>query len=281
MILTSAVRQTMAQIALVGLLSLTLIATSAGFAGAVESVSSCPNGFEYSEGDTCVDSTPVSPTCPEMYIFNGQNCTSQENPDNSIGATCPEGDSVNELSSMCEAHNQSPACPEGYTREGGSCIPEPVCESGFHLQEETCVEDVVETAPADDGHNTRRRTITPTPPTEEDGGEVLGAESCTPLLTDYMWRGKADNAPEQVTALQGFLNTELGAEIPTTGVFGPLTEASVREFQLKYWEEVLAPWVPFGLETDHTTSGRVYKLTMWKINSIGCAPVVIPAPELP
>lgn len=89
----------------------------------------------------------------------------------------------------------------------------------------------------------------------------------------------AENDPQEVTDLQNFLNKEMNAGLPVTGVFGPLTDAAVKAFQAKYKSEVLTPWVAHGF-TDEPT-GYVFKLTQWKINSIHCAPMVIPKPSLP
>lgn len=119
-------------------------------------------------------------------------------------------------------------------------------------------------------------------PGEEGGGEVLGEATCNePLLTQYLGPGKPTNDPAQVVLLQNFLNGEVGAVLPTTGYYGPLTTAAVNTFQLKYWQEILAPWVPFGLPTDHTTTGFVGKLTLWKVNSLICPGLNIPVPQIP
>ena len=112
-------------------------------------------------------------------------------------------------------------------------------------------------------------------------GEVLGASSCSePLLTDYMRQGKK-NDPEQVKLLQQFLNDHMQANLPVTGFFGPLTRKAVEAFQLKYWEDILAPWVPHGHANDHQPTGYVYKTTLRKINNIFCAALDLPIPQLP
>ncbi len=114
-------------------------------------------------------------------------------------------------------------------------------------------------------------------PSDDGDGEVLGAvasesQSCGPLLTTFMRMG-IDNNGDEVIKLQDFLNGEMGLALPVTGVFGPLTDAAVRAFQLKYWEDVLQPW--FGLEgsaiqDQDDSTGYVYKTTKWKINNIFC-----------
>lgn len=119
-------------------------------------------------------------------------------------------------------------------------------------------------------------------PGGEETGEVLGEATCSePLLTQYLGPGRPGNDPAQVTLLQNFLNGEVAAGLPVTGYYGPLTMAAVNTFQLKYWQEVLAPWVPFGLPTDHTTTGFVGKLSLWKVNSLICPGLDIPVPQIP
>ncbi len=124
---------------------------------------------------------------------------------------------------------------------------------------------------------------------KDDDGEVLGESTdgpktnpdgtCIPLLHTYMRQGSMTNDVQEVIDLQNFLNKEMNAGLPVTGFFGPLTDAAVRAFQIKYKSEVLDPWVKFGL-TDQST-GYVFKTTQWKINNIYCAPISFPMPPLP
>jgi hypothetical protein len=116
--------------------------------------------------------------------------------------------------------------------------------------------------------------------------QVLGASTstpsaaCGPLLTSYLRMGKNNDAGE-VAKLQQFLNDELGRALPVTGFFGALTEKAVEAFQLKYWQDVLAPWVSHGLASDHTPTGYVYKTTEYEINTLYCASLDLPFPSLP
>lgn len=105
-------------------------------------------------------------------------------------------------------------------------------------------------------------------------GSVLGAstDSCDALLMTYLSEGTTNSADE-VTKLQGFLNENLGITLPVTGIFGSQTNAAVRQFQTKYWEDILKPWfaVPgSGITSKDTPSGYVYKTTKWKINDLYC-----------
>src|SRR3989344_3088456 len=115
-------------------------------------------------------------------------------------------------------------------------------------------------------------------------GLVLGAaaednlpEGGSAYLDIYIKRG-ASNDPEKVKKLQSFLNREMGANIPITGFYGPLSYIWVEKFQVKYWEEVLKPWVPHGLPTDHTPTGYVYKTTRRWINMLNCPELNLPIP---
>lgn len=107
------------------------------------------------------------------------------------------------------------------------------------------------------------------------------SESCVVLVTSIPMARGLPNDPAQVKALQEFLNAELGTEIPLTGIFGPRTEEAVKSFQLKYWREILAPWVPFGLPSDHAATGLVGKTTAWKINTLRCPTLNLQFPTLP
>ena len=81
--------------------------------------------------------------------------------------------------------------------------------------------------------------------------------------------------------MQQFLNEQEGANLPITGFYGVLTRAAIKTFQLKYWQEILAPWVPFGLANDHTPTGNVGKTTKWKVNQIACPSLNAPFPQIP
>lgn len=113
-------------------------------------------------------------------------------------------------------------------------------------------------------------------------GEVLGASTttCSLYLRDYIKLGK-NNDTEQVVKLQKFLNLYMNASLPLTGIYEKTTARAVNAFQVKYWQDVLLPWVPHGLKTDHTPTSYVYKTTKWKINMLVCAELNLPVPILP
>jgi hypothetical protein len=127
--------------------------------------------------------------------------------------------------------------------------------------------------------------------TNTGGGFVLGTSTeaassedlpagCTAYLGSYLKVG-AHNDPVQVKKLQVFLNSQISAGLPVTGVFGPMTFKAVQDFQIMHWEKVLKPWVAFGLPTDHTPTGYVYKTTKHTINLLQCAALAEPEPQLP
>jgi peptidoglycan hydrolase-like protein with peptidoglycan-binding domain len=86
---------------------------------------------------------------------------------------------------------------------------------------------------------------------------------------------------DNVAKLQQFLNAYEGETLPVTGYFGPLTLAAVKRFQVKYWEEILEPWIPYGLSHAKAATGYVYKTTQRKINMIVCPELDLLMPELP
>ncbi len=95
------------------------------------------------------------------------------------------------------------------------------------------------------------------------GGEVLGEETCAPLLTEYI-RPMKQNAPGQVVALQTFLNSYEGETLDTTGTYDSKTLAAVMRFQSKYATDILTPW---GISRP---TGNVYYTTQKKVNEIAC-----------
>ena len=129
-------------------------------------------------------------------------------------------------------------------------------------------------------------------PSPAPAGEVLGEATTTPELSlpsscaanlylrDYLKIGMK-NDPEQVKFLQTFLN-EQGANLPVTGVFGPLTKAAVKAFQKAHHDEIIKPWIDAGYDAKSMKEGTgyVYKTTKRYINMLKCKEADIPMPPL-
>lgn len=94
-------------------------------------------------------------------------------------------------------------------------------------------------------------------------GEVLGANVCEPLLTEYIRPYRA-NSPAQVVVLQSFLNSNEGESLNVNGIYDNATIAALKRFQLKYAADVLTPW---GISKP---TGNAYYTTQRKINAIYC-----------
>lgn len=115
------------------------------------------------------------------------------------------------------------------------------------------------------------------------GGEVLGAStgpSCGIYLNSYIKPG-ANNDQSEVVKLQEFLNKYMGANIPTTGFYGPISQSWVKIFQEMFASEILAPWQAIGHGGEGTA--HVYKTTKRWINIMVCPELIseLPMPPLP
>ena len=91
------------------------------------------------------------------------------------------------------------------------------------------------------------------------------ADICEGYIRDFMKIGQY-NDPREVAKLQAFLKIYEGANIRLTGTFDVATDRAVKDFQVKYYGEVLEPW---GYDRDEAT-GYVYITTRNKINEIIC-----------
>ena len=98
------------------------------------------------------------------------------------------------------------------------------------------------------------------------------AAACTALITTNLGL-RLRNDPNEVLKLQIFLNSDPDTVIASSGpgspgnettIFGSLTAAAVKKFQLKYASEILHP---LGLTQP---TGNVYGSTRDKINALAC-----------
>lgn len=197
-------------------------------------------------GTECVDPTPVDPVCEAPQILENHQCTTPAPASNGGGDNSGGGNGGGNSGGG----------------GGGGVIASGPLSIGY-----------VNTNP------------------QGNGGVVLGTSTvagddeslpagCTAYLGSYLkWGG--NNNVDEVKKLQSFLNEHTGAGLPVTGVFGTKTLEAVKKFQLVQWEKVLKPWVAFGLPSDHTPTGYVYKTTKHTINLMSCATLNEPAPQLP
>ena len=120
------------------------------------------------------------------------------------------------------------------------------------------------------------------PPTvqPQPQGEVLGETACEEYLKEYIKLG-AKNNPAEVKKLQEFLNKHLGFNLQVTGFYDLETFAAVNQFQIKYGEQVLKPWIPYGHPNEQTPTGYVYKTTKRWINMVNCPALNLSVPLLP
>lgn len=105
-------------------------------------------------------------------------------------------------------------------------------------------------------------------------GEVLGATSCEPYLTQYL-RIENVNDVEEVKKLQEFLNDYMEESLVVSGVFDTETYEAVKRFQQKEKVEVLDPWNNLTEPT-----GYVYITTLRRINMIKCPELNLEVPLL-
>ncbi len=185
-----------------------------------------------------------------------------------------------------------PQCSDGIDNDNDGKVDFPADNSCFDKSDNSEGEDgggggggtfVPFVVPGNGGGSVGGGSVLGTSTGPTTGGSVLGTStsSCTPLLSSYVGVGKKNNI-DDIKKLQNFLNSNLGLTLEVNGNFGQSTLDAVNAFQLKYSDEVLKPWVAFGLPSDHTPTGYVYKTTSYKINKLVCGGSFSqPFPQLP
>ncbi len=104
---------------------------------------------------------------------------------------------------------------------------------------------------------------------------------CTGLyLTGYAFANQPSD-PTTVIRIQQFLNKYMGDDLAVTGIYDKATQDAVNQFQLEYNQEILAPWVPYGLPNSTTPTSNIYKTTQRWINVLACPGISLPTPKLP
>ncbi len=173
------------------------------------------------------------------------------------------------------------ACSDGLDNDGDQATDYPAdtgCDSATDNDEtNTVVSPLASTEPPQSLSGGRRRGFS-------GGGEVLGAStgpSCEIYLTSYIKPG-ANNDQSEVIKLQEFLNKYMGAGIPITGFYGPMSQGWVKKFQEMFATEILEPWKAIGQSNGEGTA-YVYKTTKRWINIMVCPELIseLPMPPLP
>ncbi len=106
-------------------------------------------------------------------------------------------------------------------------------------------------------------------------GQVLGAtttELCTWDVNTYMRKGYRNNSSQVVILQRDLLNGYMNSGLVVDGLFGPLTEAAVKSFQVAKKDKVLTPW---GLTLP---TGIFYKTTLVEAKNTICSDVILPIP---
>ncbi len=103
--------------------------------------------------------------------------------------------------------------------------------------------------------------------------DTMADASCPSYVDNYLRIGY-NNDPTAVVKVQMFLNSYMNAGLVTDGIYGPLTEAAVKNFQLSRAESVLMPW------NIAEPTGIFYLTTQTEVNKIVCedASLEIPSP---
>ena len=99
-------------------------------------------------------------------------------------------------------------------------------------------------------------------------------------LTGYAFAHQPTD-PATVIKIQQFLNKFMGDDLTITGAYDAATLAAVSQFQLEYKQQILAPWVPYGLPNATTPTSNTYKTTQRWINILACPGLNLPLPKLP
>jgi len=99
-------------------------------------------------------------------------------------------------------------------------------------------------------------------------------------LTEYVLTNR-DNSSDAVIKLQRFLNAQMGASLIVNGMYDAETQAAVDKFQLTFNQEILQPWINYGLPNINTPTSQTYKTTQRWINILSCPGLNLPIPKLP
>lgn len=108
--------------------------------------------------------------------------------------------------------------------------------------------------------------------------DVSNPPKVCPYFVGYAKYGSKDNNPVLVMKIQEFLNDEMGSNLTVDGVYGRSTEKVVKEFQAKYYKQIIEPWIPVTGLTDANDSGWFFKTTnAWANTLRGCPMMIVPS----
>lgn len=106
-------------------------------------------------------------------------------------------------------------------------------------------------------------------------GQVLGAEtSCGIYVDKFLKKGLKANDKPTVEKIQKFLNDYMNSGLKIDGIFGTMTDAAVKAFQIKHSDKILTPW------SLTKPTGIFYLTTQTEVNNIMCPTLNLPIPEL-
>lgn len=235
----------------------------------------CP---ERSAGEYPICVPIPDPTCPEGTIGSFPICIPFPSPEVEV---CPNDIGIQTNENECAPEELTNDVPPSQPPSGSSTeSPAAAADSGSTgpspLEGITLCWGTPCPTPENDAAGTNADDAAPAPE-ESSAGQVLGL-SCAAPLTSYIGFGH-DN-PNDVKFLQEFLNREMNLSLEVSGAYDAATREAVKTFQIKYAQEILGPWAPFGLASD-TPTGIVYKTTQRMINILSCPGTEIPMPELP
>ncbi|KKP78350.1 MAG: Shell matrix protein [Candidatus Nomurabacteria bacterium GW2011_GWC2_35_35] len=124
-----------------------------------------------------------------------------------------------------------------------------------------------------DGNASNADSYVPSDSDEQNGGQVLGAQtSCGIYVDKYLRRGYKNDA-EAVKKVQLFLNDYLKLKLEVDGIYGSKTEEAVRVFQILHKDKILTPW---GVTA---STGIFYLTTQTEVNNIMCPDLNLQIPS--
>lgn len=151
---------------------------------------------------------------------------------------------------------------------GGGGMSATVCPSGTTGFYPNCVTTVVQSCIPGQLFNTMTglpcssSSVLPVFPPNVPA--IPSLSGCSQIIKYPIVLGR-DNLRTDVNNLVTFLNTYEGEHLAVDGIYGVEDVAAVKRFQIKYWDEIIAP---FG---GKVATGTVGNYTRGKINAMNCA----------